>query len=65
MYIHEFFIDADEPTHLVDQLIHDMEVIGDISAEGANWMGQLFTAALSVDGSSTLWVSVYMTFLHG
>ena len=54
MYIHEFFIDRDEPAHLVDQVIHDMEVIGDTSAEGANGMGQLLVAAFLVDGSATL-----------
>ena len=54
MSIHEFFIDRYEPAHIVDQVIHDMEVIGDTSAEGANNMGQLFTAALSVDGSAAL-----------
>ena len=65
MSIREFFIDRDEPAHLVDQVIHDMEWIGDRSAEGANRMGPLLMAALSVDGSAVLWVSVYMTFLHG
>ena len=40
MYICEWFIDRDEPAHLVDQVIHDMEGIGYTSAEGANWMGQ-------------------------
>ena len=29
MSISEFFIDRDEPSDLVDQAIHDMEVIGD------------------------------------
>ena len=65
VYIREFFVDRDEPAHLVDQVIHDMEWIGDTSAEGANSMGPLFTAAFLVDGSAVLWVSVYMTFLHG
>ena len=54
MSIREFFIDRDEPAHLVDQVIHDMEVIGDTSAEGANGMGQLLVAAFLVDGSATL-----------
>ena len=54
IYIRELFIDRYEPAHIVDQVIHDMEVIGDTSAEGANHMGQLFTAALSVDGSAAL-----------
>ena len=54
MSIHEFFIDRDAPAHLVYQVIHDMEGIGDASAEGANGMGQLFVADLLVDGSSAL-----------
>ena len=54
MSIREFFIDRDETAHLVDQVIHYMEGIGHASAEGANGMGQLFAAALSVDGSSAL-----------
>ena len=54
MSIREFFIDRDEPAHLVDQVIHDMEGIGDTSAEGGNRMGQLFAAAFSVDGSAAL-----------
>ena len=54
MSIHEFFIGIDEPAHLVDQVIHVMEGIGDTSAEGANRMGQLFTAALSVNVSAAL-----------
>ena len=41
MSICELFIDRDEPSHLVDQEIHDMEVILDASAEGDNGMGQL------------------------
>ena len=36
MSIREFFIDRDEPTYLVDQVIHDMEGIGDTHADGAN-----------------------------
>ena len=54
MSIHELFIDRDEPDHLVYQVIHDMEGIGDTSAEGANGMGQLFTAVFLVDGSAAL-----------
>ena len=46
MSIHEFFIDIDKPAHLEDQVIHDIEVIGDTSAEGANRMGQLFATSL-------------------
>ena len=65
MPIREFFIDIDEPAHLVDQVIHGMEGIGDTRAEGANRMGQLLTASFSVDGYAALWVSVYMTFMHG
>ena len=54
MSIRELFIDRDEPAHLVDQVIHDMEGIGDTISEGANQMGQLFVAALSVNGSAAL-----------
>ena len=54
MSIRELFIDRYEPAHLVDQVIHDMEVIRDTSAEGSNGMGQLFAAALSVDGAAAL-----------
>ena len=64
MYIRELFIDRYEPAHLVDQAIHDMEIIEDESAEGANGIGQLFAVALSVDGSAMIWVSVYMPFIH-
>ena len=65
MSIREFFIDRDEPARLVDQVIHDMEVIGYTSAEGANGMCQLFAAVFFIDGSAALSVSVYMNFLHG
>ena len=51
MSIHEFFINIDEPAHLVYQAIHDMEGIGHASAEGDNGMGQLFTVAFSVNGA--------------
>ena len=46
MSIRESFIDRDEPAHLVEQVIHDLEIIGDASDEGANGMGQLFVASL-------------------
>ena len=54
MPIREFFIDRDEPAHLVYLSIHYMEVIGDTSSEGANGIDQLFAAAFLVDGSATL-----------
>ena len=54
MSIHKFFMDRDDPDHLVDQAIFDTEVIGDASAEGANGMGQLFATALLVDGAAAL-----------
>ena len=41
MSIREFFIDRDEPAHLVDQVIHDMEGIGDTSAEGGQSDGSV------------------------
>ena len=65
MYIREFFIDRDDLAHLVDQFIRDMEVIVYTSSEGSNGMGHLFAAALPVDVSTALWVSVYMPFLCG
>ena len=65
MSIREFFIDRDEPAHLVDQLIHYMEGIVDTSAERDNRMGQFFVADFSVGGSDTLLVYVYTPFLHG
>ena len=65
MSIHEFFIDRDEPSHSVYQVIHDMEGIGDTSSEGANRMGQLFVADFLVNGSTAILVSVYMPFPHG
>ena len=65
MYIREFFIDRNDPSHLVDQVIHDMERIGDASYEGANAMSQLFAADMLVDRSSALWVSVYTPFIYG
>ena len=36
MSICEFFVDRDDPSHLVDQVIHVMEGIGDASAEGVS-----------------------------
>ena len=54
MSIRKFFIDRDEPAHLVYQAIHDMEVIGDASAEWSNGMDQLFVEALLVDGATAL-----------
>ena len=65
MSIRKLFIDRDEPAHQLYQVICDMELIGDASAEGGNGMGQLFAADFSVNGSTTLLVSVYMRFLHG
>ena len=65
MSICKFFIDRDRPSHLLDQVLHDMEGIGHTSAEGFNQMGQFFTTNFSVVGSSALSVSVYMTILHG
>ena len=64
MSIREFFVDRDEPDHVVYQVIHDMEGIGDKSAEGANRMGQFFAEAFLVDGYTALLVSVYMPFIH-
>ena len=54
MSIHELFIDRDDMVHIVKQVIHDMEVIGDTSTEGTNSMGQLFAAALSINRSAAL-----------
>ena len=54
MSIFKFFIVRDEPAHLVDQAIHDMEGIGDASSEGANGMDQLFSANFLVYGAVTL-----------
>ena len=51
MSIREFIIDRDDMAHLVDQVIHDMEGIGDASAEGGNGMGQLFVAYFWLMGS--------------
>ena len=44
MSTHELFIDRDDTTHLVDQVISDMEGIVDTSSDGANRMGKLFVA---------------------
>ena len=42
MSICKFFIDRDEPAHLVYQAIHDMEGIVDPSDEGSNDMDRFF-----------------------
>ena len=65
MSIWKFFIDRDDPDHLVDQAIHNMKVTIDAIAEGDNGMDQFYTAALSFDGAAPIWVSVYMCFIHG
>ena len=65
MYIREFSMDRDDPVQLVDQAIHDMELVGDASAEGVNGMDQLFAADMTFYGAAALWVSVYMYFLRG
>ena len=49
MSICEFFVGSDKPSHLVNQVIHDMEGIGYECDEGANGMYQLFAEALSFD----------------
>ena len=54
MSIRKLFIDRDEPAHLVEQVIHDMEGIGDVSAKGGNGMDQFLVADLSVDGAVAL-----------
>ena len=54
MAISRFFMDRDDPDHLVDQMIHDMEGIGDSIAEVANIMDNCFVIYFSVDGSATL-----------
>ena len=54
MSIREFFMDIDELAHQVDRAIHDMEGIGDASAEGGNGMDQLLAVDLSVGGSSVI-----------
>ena len=54
MSIFELFIDRVEPANLVDQTIHEMEVIGDTSTEGYNGMDKLFSTALSVNGAAAL-----------
>ena len=65
MSICEFSIDRDEPAHLVDQVINNMEGIRDASDEGANGTGQLFAVVFFPDRSAALWVLVYLPFLHG
>ena len=54
MSIIEFFIDRYYTDHILDHLIHDMEGIGDTSAEGSNGMVQLSAAAFSFFGSAAL-----------
>ena len=54
MSVCKFFMDRDEPSHLVDQAIHDMEVFGDASSKGSNGIYQLFAADLLVDGAAAL-----------
>ena len=54
MSIRKLFIDRDDPAHLVDQVIRDMEGIEDKSDGGGNRMGQLFMADFPVDGSASL-----------
>ena len=63
MYIREFFMDRYEPAHLVDQAIHDMELIGDTSAEEANGMDQLFKEVFVGQWSRrVLNVSIYVFY---
>ena len=54
MAISSFFMDRDDLDHLVNQMIYDMEGIGDSGAKGYNGMDKVFVVALSVDGSATL-----------
>ena len=54
MSIHELFMNRDELAHLVDQVIHYMEGIGDASSEGDNGMYQLFMVDLLVGGAAAL-----------
>ena len=57
MSIRKLFIDRDEPAHLVDQVIHDMEEIGDRSAEGSNgpWICCALSASLFAFSS---WIGI-------
>ena len=56
-------MDRYEPAHLVDQAIHDMELIGDTSAEEANGMDQLFTEVFFGQWSRrVLNVSIYVFY---
>ena len=59
MSIRKLFMDKDEPDHLVDQVIHEMEGIGGASAEEVNGMDQLFSAAFCRWGRRALSVSLY------
>ena len=54
MSICQFFIDREEPTDLVDQVIHDTEGIGDASVEWANRMDKLFAEDFSFEGAIAL-----------
>ena len=54
MAIRRFFMDRDDPEHLVDQMIYDMEGIGDAIIEVANIMDNVFVVDLSVDVSARL-----------
>ena len=54
MSICEFFMDIDGPDHLVDQAIHDMKGIGDVSDEGKNGMDKLFGVDFLVDGADKI-----------
>ena len=54
MSIREFLIDIYDPDHLLDQVIHDMENIGDTVSDGANQIGLLFVVDLLVNGSTAL-----------
>ena len=64
MSIREFFVDRDDLAHLVDHVIHYMEVIRKASAEGDNGVDQFFAEYLSFYGAAALRVSVFMCFLH-
>ena len=54
MDISSFFMDRDDMDHLVNQMIYDMEGIGDSGAKGYNGMDNVFVVDLSVDVSATL-----------
>ena len=53
MFICQFFINRDEPDHLVDQAINDMEGITDASADWGNDMNNdKYTVVLQFLGDS-------------